>query len=77
MFSSSIKNKIKLESKTGFTFALELVVKSYLMDMKIVEVPSSWIEIKNRKSNFKVFKWLPNYIYWLLYAAVKNLFRRK
>ena len=77
MFSKDLKNTVKLESKTGFTFALEMVVKSYMLNLKIIEIPSSWIEVKNRKSNFKVLKWLPNYLYWLIYAIMKNLFRFK
>ena len=77
MFSKELKNTVKLESKTGFTFALEMVVKSYILNLKIIEIPSSWIEVKNRKSNFKVLKWLPNYLYWLIYAIMKNLFRFK
>ena len=72
MFSASLKNKIKLDSTTGFTFALELTTKSYLLNLNIIEIPSIWIEIRNRKSNFKVFKWLPYYIYWLLFSIVKN-----
>ena len=72
MFSASLKNKIKLDSTTGFTFALELTTKSYLLNLKIIEIPSIWIETRNRKSNFKVFKWLPYYIYWLLFSIVKN-----
>ena len=76
MFSASLKNKIKLNSTTGFTFALELTTKSYLSNLKIIEIPSIWIEAKNRKSNFKVYKWLPYYIYWLVYSIIKNLFKR-
>ena len=72
MFSASLKNKIKLDSTTGFTFSLELTVKSYLLNLKIIEIPSIWIETKNRKSNFKVYKWLPFYIYWLLFSIIKN-----
>ena len=72
MFSASLKNKIKLDSTAGFTFALELTAKSYLLNLKIIEIPSIWIETRNRKSNFKVFKWLPYYIYWLLFSIVKN-----
>ena len=72
MFSASLKNKIKLNSTTGFTFALELTIKSYLLNLKIIEIPSIWIEAKNRKSNFKVLKWLPYYIYWLLFSIIKN-----
>ena len=76
MFSAGLKNKIKLDSTTGFTFALELTAKSYLLNFKIIEIPSIWIETKNRKSNFKIYKWLPYYIYWLLYLFIKNLFKR-
>ena len=72
MFSKSLKEKIKFNSTTGFTFALELTTKSYILKSKIVEIPSTWVEIKNRKSNFKVFKWLPYYIYWLLYSILLN-----
>lgn len=72
MFSSNLKNKITFNSTTGFTFALELVAKSYFLKSKIVEIPSTWVEIQNRKSNFKMLQWIPYYIYWLLYSAVKN-----
>jgi hypothetical protein len=76
MFSANLKDKIKLDSTTGFTFAMELTTKSYLLNLKIIEIPSVLIENKNRKSNFKIFKWLPYYIYWLIYAMIKNLFKR-
>ena len=77
MFSKNLKDKIKLESTTGFTFALELTTKSYLSNFKIIEIPSIWIETKDRKSNFKIYKWLPYYIYWLLYSIIKNLYKKK
>ncbi len=77
MFSKNLKDKIKLESTTGFTFALELTTKSYLSSFKIIEIPSIWIETKDRKSNFKIYKWLPYYIYWLLYSIIKNLYKKK
>ena len=73
MFSESLKNKIKLDSTAGFTFALELTVKSYLLNLKIIEIPSIWIETKNRKTNFKICKWLPYYTYWLFYSIIRNI----
>ena len=72
MFSKDLKNKIKFKSTVGFTFALELTIKSYLLNYKIIEIPSTWIETTNRKSNFKILKWLPYYIYWLLYSIIRN-----
>jgi dolichol-phosphate mannosyltransferase len=77
MFSSELKEKIKLSSSTGFTFALELSAKAYFSNFKIVEIPSTWIETKNRKSNFKVLKWLPYYIYWLIYSILKKVRPKK
>ena len=72
MFSVNLKNKITLDSTTGFTFALELTAKSYFLKSKIIEIPSTWIEVENRKSNFKVLKWIPYYIYWLIYSILRN-----
>ena len=77
MFSKNLKDKIKFESTKGFTFALELTAKSYLLNFKIIEIPSIWIEVKNRKSNFKVLKWIPYYIYWLSYSVIKNVLKKK
>ena len=75
MFSGSLKDKIKLDSTTGFTYALELTTKAYLSNIKITEIPSTWIETKNRKTNFKIIKWLPYYVYWLIYSIVRNFIK--
>ena len=72
MFSANVAKVIKFKSTKGFTFALELVAKSYFLNLKIIEVPSTWIEVENRKSNFKMLKWIPYYVYWLLFAMLKN-----
>ena len=72
MFSKNLKEKINLDSTTGFTYALELTAKAYFLKLKITEIPSIWIETKNRKSSFKVFRWLPYYIYWLIYSLVNS-----
>ena len=76
MFSKNLKEKIKFDSTKGFTFALELTTKSYLLNLKIIEIPSIWVEAKNRKSNFKLLKWVPYYIYWFIYSLIKNIFQR-
>tara|TARA_Y100000389_G_C17383624_1_gene475760 strand:- start:222 stop:923 length:702 start_codon:yes stop_codon:yes gene_type:complete len=73
MFKRDILYKIELNSKIGFTFAIELTIKSYINGFKIIEIPSIWKDLPNRKSNFKVFRWLPYYIYWLIYALFFNI----
>ena len=72
MFSKNLKEKINLDSTAGFTYALELTAKAYFLKLKITEIPSIWMENKNRKSSFKIFKWLPYYIYWLIYSLVNG-----
>ena len=68
MFSSKLKNKVTFKSTKGFTFATELTVKSFFLESKIVEIPSVWKETRDRKSNFKMIRWLPYYVYWLFYS---------
>ena len=72
MFSKNLKDKINLDSTAGFTYALELTAKAYFLKLRITEIPSIWMENKNRKSNFKIFKWLPYYIYWFIYSFVNS-----
>ena len=66
MFNNKVKEKVIFKSKYGFTYAFEMSLKSYLLDLKIKEIPSKWIENNLRKSNFKVLTWLPHYLYFLL-----------
>ena len=76
MFTSELKQKINFQSSIGFTFALELTIKSFFLKQKIVEIPSNWVETKDRKSNFKIYKWLPYYIYWLLYSTIRSFLKK-
>ena len=39
MFRRDILNKVELNSKIGFTFAIELTIKSYINGFKIIEIP--------------------------------------
>jgi len=71
MFRRSILNSVKLKSNVGFTYALELTIKSYKKKFRIIEVPSIWIDLEGRKSKFKLYRWLPSYIYLLLYAIIR------
>tara|TARA_Y100000590_G_scaffold390416_1_gene466199 strand:- start:352 stop:1074 length:723 start_codon:yes stop_codon:yes gene_type:complete len=73
MFSSRLKNKITFKSTKGFTFATELTVKSFFLRSKIIEIPSVWKETRERKSNFKMVRWLPYYIYWLFYSIFNHV----
>jgi len=68
LFSRRTLDTILIESKLGFTYSLELVVKTNRLNWKIGEVPSSWIERTKGVSRFRVIQWLPHYIRWYLYG---------
>jgi glycosyltransferase involved in cell wall biosynthesis len=68
--SRKLLDKIEIESTRGFTIGLELVAKCKKLNMPISEFPTIWTERKSGKSNFRLFKWLPNYIYWFIKCIV-------
>jgi len=61
-----------IESRGGFELNLELTVKAFLSGRSITELPSTWRDRTSGKSRFRLWKWLPRYLYWYVYA-----FRRK
>ncbi len=68
LYRKSYLNEVKIESTGGFELGIELVVKARALGRKIVEVPTTWRDRVAGKSNFKLWKWLPNYLRWFFYA---------
>ena len=70
MFSRRIIDTITIETRDGFAFSLELLVKVHRLGWGVEEVPARWIErdLDNSQSRFKVLKWLPQYLQWYFYA---------
>tara|TARA_X000001036_G_scaffold214579_1_gene201011 strand:+ start:153 stop:857 length:705 start_codon:yes stop_codon:yes gene_type:complete len=65
LFSKEIIKKFPIESKKGFTFAIELLAKAYKNNYKITEVPSMSPLRKFGKSKFKNTS-IIYYIPWFL-----------
>ena len=61
MFSS-------IESKVGFAFSIEILVKAHRLGFSIAEYPVSWYEREYGKSRFRTLNWMPQYLVWLRYA---------
>ena len=40
------------------------------VDIKIIELPSIWMERKDRKSRFKILKWSKTYLKWFVLAFI-------
>ena len=74
LYRKSYLNEVKIESTGGFELGMELVVKARALGRKIVEVPTTWRDRVAGKSNFKLWKWLPNYLRWFFYAFRRRQF---
>lgn len=68
LYRKSFLCNVTLESTGGFEIGIELVVKARAMKRIIAEVPTTWRDRVAGKSNFKLWKWLPNYLRWFCYA---------
>ena len=69
-------NSLTIESTAGFELALELSVKATLTHRRLAEVPTTWRDRTSGKSNFKLRKWLPNYLHWY-FVAFRGRFSRR
>lgn len=68
LYRKSFLKTVTIESTGGFELGIELVVKARAMGRTIVEVPTVWRDRVAGTSNFKLWKWLPNYLHWFFYA---------
>jgi glycosyltransferase involved in cell wall biosynthesis len=64
LYSRRFLESVSIESSAGFELALELTVKATLARRQVAEVPTTWRDRTAGKSNFKLRKWLPHYLYW-------------
>lgn len=70
LYRKAFLDRTPIESTGGFELGIELVVKCRAQGGKIVEVPTTWRDRVAGKSNFKLWKWLPNYLRWFFYAFI-------
>jgi len=75
LFSRRVVDRIAIESKRGFCYSIELLVKCHRLGWQIGEVPAQWYERAHGQSRFKVIKWLPDYLRWYAYAFATTYLR--
>lgn len=61
-------DRTSIESRAGFSIALELTVKAHFSGERVEEVPSVWQDRVGGKSRFRLVAWLPQYLRWYLLA---------
>lgn len=64
LYRRSMLERLDLESDAGFELALEITVKAFLAGYRVGEVPTTWRDRVEGKSNFKLVRWLPRYLRW-------------
>ncbi len=77
MYRSSLFTNITIESKGGFEYSLEIILKAHKKGYTIAEIPTVWKDREEGKSNFKLLSWLPYYLQWYLTAipVVRNVYK--
>ena len=68
LYARRFLDAITIESQAGFELALELTVKATIAGRPVAEVPTTWRDRTAGASNFKLRKWLPQYLRWYLLA---------
>jgi dolichol-phosphate mannosyltransferase len=68
LYRTSFLRGLTLESTGGFEIGMEIVVKAFVRGARIAEVPSTWTDRVAGTSRFQLWKWLPNYLRWYVYA---------
>jgi dolichol-phosphate mannosyltransferase len=76
LFSRRVLTQIPIESKVGFAYSIELLVKTHRLGWPIAETPFLWRERKAGQSRFRTLGWLPQYLRWLFYALATTFLRR-
>ena len=76
LFSRHLLSTVYIESKVGFAYSLELLVKCKRLKLKIFEIPARWEERSQGSSRFKLFKWLPEYLQWYFYGLSTTWLRK-
>lgn len=70
LYDKAFLNSIEIESTGGFEIAMEITVKAFKQNQKIIEVPSTWRDRTAGEAKFKLWKWLPKYLHWYWYALL-------
>jgi dolichol-phosphate mannosyltransferase len=77
LYSRRFLDAVTIESTAGFELALELTVKATIERRRVAELPTTWRDRTAGKSNFKLRKWLPNYLHWYWMAFRARWLRRR
>ncbi len=67
-YSTAFVHEVGISSRAGFEIGIELTAKARRQRRPVAEIPTIWLDRSFGVSNFKLRKWLPEYLRWYWYA---------
>jgi dolichol-phosphate mannosyltransferase len=67
-YSRDFVEQVGIDSRGGFEIGLELTAKARRMRLPVAEIPTIWLDRPAGVSNFRLTKWIPNYLQWYRFA---------
>lgn len=75
-YSRAFLERTPIESRAGFSLALELTVKAHLAGERVAELPATWQDRRDGQSKFRLLRWLPGYLFWFFWGLQALLLAR-
>ena len=76
LFSRRLVKQVPIQSSSGFTYSLELLVKCHRLGWPMADVPARWFERTEGESRFHALKWAGAYLQWYWYAFATTYLKR-
>ena len=76
LYKKEVIDNIHIRSVGGFEITMELIAKAYILGYRIGEVPTVNRDRAAGKSNFKLLRWIGNYLHWYFYILIYSVVRR-
>lgn len=73
LYRTAMLQSLRIESRTGFEISLEITVKAWALGWRVTELPTRWVDRVAGKSKFQLWRWLPRYLRWYMYALRASL----
>jgi len=73
LYRKTMLDSLTIESNGGFELGMEIVVKAHFAGFKVTQLPCTWTDREEGKSNFKLFTWAPKYLTWYFYALKRSV----
>jgi hypothetical protein len=77
MYRRSVIEEFPIESQSSLAIGMEITIKAYFKGFHITEVSTTWKDRGCGKSHFKMWRWLPNYMKWYMWAIYKRWFLKQ